>query len=99
MKQMNTKQMAKIIDANRKEQKNTKVRVVKISDRTKVPHPNIQPGAERIGLTDSPPKMGRLFSMLHTNNTKMFLTSPVIQVNDDCTFETMNSIYKLEIVK
>jgi len=77
---------------------NKMVKLTKVDDTAfNGQHPNgINTGAERIG------KAGRLavdiaFYMLTERG--LFHTSTVTKINDDMTFNTLNSVYKVEVLE
>ena len=67
------------------------VKITKIEDDFKGKHPNnINKGAIIGGLMLHPPKVGESFWV----NT--FATSTVVEIIDENTFRTLNSVYKIE---
>ena len=91
------KDIIDLIDANRAAEEFTRVKLTKLSEAPDPEFPNnIPTGEVRIGLTMNPPEEGVPFGVIHSMS-KYFRTSPVVKVNDDGTFETVNSIYKLEL--
>lgn len=77
---------------------NKKVKITKVTD-TKFDgkHPNgIVAGSERIGTVLHDLVIGESFYM--TTDRGGFLTSTVTSINDDMTFNTKNSVYKIELL-
>ena len=62
-------------------------------------HPNgINEGLIFIGFADSPPVINYPFIMTSVEDIHYFYTSTVTQINDDGTFETLNSTYELKLL-
>ncbi len=71
------------------------VRLIKIKESSNPLHPNnIEEGRVEIGFMNDEPEIGKPF--LITNGRRWFRTSTVQKIIDDNTFETLNSVYKIE---
>jgi hypothetical protein len=78
---------------------NKKVRLTKVDD-TKFngQHPNgINTGSERVGMAFGNLEVDNAFYM--ATERGMFHTSRVTKINDDMTFNTLNSVYKVEVLE
>ena len=84
------------------------IKLTKLRESTNPLHPNnIPEGENRIGTADYMPKVGSGFLLnfvTSKNGIKVqagsfFYTSNVVEIIDDTTFRTLNSIYKIEILK
>jgi hypothetical protein len=72
-----------------------KIRLTKLSDRPDPTHPNSRAGdGEHWGDAPyGPPEVGKRFYL-----TLSFSTSVVQEIIDECTFKTLNSIYRWDIL-
>ena len=73
------------------------VRVTKVQNKLDFPHPHIPVGQVRIGYEVNPLAVGKQYIVL--TDSKMFMTTVVQTIVDPTTFETENSIYKVETIK
>ena len=98
---MKTRDIIDVIEKNRAEEKQTRVILTKLEDKPdQIP---LKDGIKRIvvnsvrtGLCMYPPEVGKSFSLVY-GMSRFFRSSQIQKVNDDGTFETMNSIYKFEL--
>jgi len=74
-----------------------KIKLIKLKSLLDTPHPNnIEEGYKKIGYTNSIPKVGEVF---YINTDKgYFRTSTVVEVINETTFRTLNSIYQIIIL-
>ena len=76
-----------------------KIELTKVSESKSPEHPNNRPiGEVTVGTTESKPTVGSRFVVMRTF-TNWLITSDVVKIIDDNTFETYNSIYKWREVK
>lgn len=84
------------------------IKLTKLRESPDPTHPNnIPEGDWRIGTADYMPKVGTGFLLnfvtikngMKVQTGSFFYTSNVVEIIDDTTFRTLNSIYKIEILK
>ena len=72
------------------------VRLIKLKESKNPKHPNnIEEGRVETGFMSSGPEVGKCFVI--SNASTYFKTSVVKKIIDENTFETMNSVYKIEM--
>lgn len=74
-----------------------KVKLTKLSDNQNALRTN-----EVIGITDELPVVGKSFVMTGEGlefGTRMIWTSEVMKLNEDGSFNTQNSVYKVEVLE
>jgi hypothetical protein len=75
------------------------VKLTKIAEAPDPTHPNNIPvGEEVVGRFISEPKIGEPFYVPYVNRFSARQTSTVLEIIDDNTFRTYNSIYRWEII-
>jgi len=75
-----------------------KVKLTKLKDtKFEGAHPyGIDEGYEKIGIAINELEVGQFFYV--QKGMRQFRSSPVTKINDDGTFNTQNSLYKIEIL-